>query len=523
MKRCLTILSALLLLLGCFSAASAEPVIPEEIRQYFADHGLGDAAVTATAQLSGHGNNDCCFVLIRTAKSVNILYCFKEKTGEGWVHSFHTDAAVPQGKNAVTIYLADSMNDWATDKTYKGPLLMIGQYDEYGEQIMLFTAYQLSSSGKWNIRRIWSYVGYDSMELSDGKITYYKSLESSQEAGTAYGTYQRDLRYLSLSSIPKTLKAARERLTSAPAIPASSELAAQEVQFTGGKKYNVYSAPDSRSMRGGNGKAAVSTNGWIQVFGREEDWILIQYSIDSQHYRFGYISAKSLPKKASVPELRFNQAPAQTAVSVNVTDDPLYSRSVLTTLPTGTDVTWLASMGEWAYIEYRDCRGFVPTTSLVFGQTVPTQQAFYTYVAGDGKEYPLFEITRMYEDVNHHVYAVAGRFERIEEDADGIPYGVYADGGAIRVYTFASDFSASMLGSMTSDDLNNMPVPDLYQWYVQCYLEGAVPENGLTYLYDLPEEQRESANVSFWFVTTRIELNRNNEIRHMEYEYVPWG
>ncbi|MFR5785697.1 MAG: hypothetical protein ACLUHE_00155 [Christensenellales bacterium] len=34
--------------------------------------------------------------------------------------------------------------------------------------------------------------------------------------------------------------------------------------------------------RAGNGKAAVGTNGWVQVFGQYEGWLLIQYHIDRQ-------------------------------------------------------------------------------------------------------------------------------------------------------------------------------------------------------------------------------------------------
>ena len=41
----------------------------------------------------------------------------------------------------------------------------------------------------------------------------------------------------------------------------------------------MYAAPDSKSLRGAKGRARVSTNGWIQVFGSEGDWILVQYDI----------------------------------------------------------------------------------------------------------------------------------------------------------------------------------------------------------------------------------------------------
>lgn len=63
-----------------------------------------------------------------------------------------------------------------------------------------------------------------------------------------------------------------------PSIPAGT-LSASLVSFTSNQTYPVYSAPDSRSIRGAKGRARVSTNGWIQVFGSEGDWILVQYDI----------------------------------------------------------------------------------------------------------------------------------------------------------------------------------------------------------------------------------------------------
>ena len=55
-----------------------------------------------------------------------------------------------------------------------------------------------------------------------------------------------------------------------PSIPAGT-LNASLISFTSNQTYPVYSAPDSRSIRGAKGRARVSTNGWIQVFGSEGD------------------------------------------------------------------------------------------------------------------------------------------------------------------------------------------------------------------------------------------------------------
>ncbi|MBR4458552.1 MAG: hypothetical protein IKS31_06325 [Clostridia bacterium] len=527
MKRCFFILCAVLtLLLACCAAACAD--VPAQVMTYFSEHQLGDASVMGTAELTGHGKDDCLFVVIRTKKDVNILYCFKYSGSEGWKHSFHNQGAVPQGKNDLSIYISSDMHDWANGRTYKGPLLVVNSYGAEDGQLKLFTAYQLNS-GKWKLKRIWSYTNYESMELNEGSITYFTKLESGTVKGTAHGTYQRDVRYVSLSAIPKNLSAAQKGLTSAPTLPVSAELNAQEIQFTGGKKYNVYTAPDKTSIRGGNGKAAVSTNGWIQVFGREGDWILVQYSIDRDRYRFGYISAKSLPKKASVPDLHFNAVRATLVKGVMVTDDPLYSRLAFTSEPAGMTVTWLATMGDWAYIQGARYRGFVPVSALSTSQAVAQAAVhwtnFYTFRGDNGLDYDQFVVYRLHYDAARKVYAVTGRFERIVFPAGGDeePYGESANGGAMFTFTLAPDFVAWMIRDMSDGIETYMPVTDLYKWWIDAYLGGDAPEGEMTFMADLPEADWDFADVDFWFFTTKIELNENNQIRYMEYSYVPWG
>lgn len=523
MKRCLfSVCIALVLLIACLEVSPAEETLPSEIRNYFSGSSLNGAEITETAHLTDHGNSSCRFVLVRTKDGSNAVYCFKLQNGT-WVHSFHTKSAIPQGKNRVKIYLSDHMEDGATDKNYPGPILVVCQLDKEEKYTQLFTGYQLSSCGKWNLFRIWSYGDYGSMVLDDGHITYFGDADDNKIVGTAYGTFQRDLRYVSLSAVPKTLKEARQKLTSAPTLPTSSELKAQEIHFSGGKKYAVYSAPDKNSLRSANGKAAVSTNGWIQVFGRDGNWILIQYSIDTGHYRIGYIDTASLPKKAEVPNLGLRSATALTVGTVSVTDDPLYSQSTLITLPEKSEVNRLATLGDWAYIEGDSFRGFVPVDSLATAGTGGEEHRFYAHKAQNGQIYDLFKVKKMHYDYNHHVYAVTGVYERVVSD-EGYVHGEIADNGSEFTYLIASDFHAEMLNGATENSLINIPVTDLYQWYLDAYMNGENPETGnLTFEYDLPQEEQGITHADFWFVTTHIELNDSNEIQFMEYVYVPWG
>ncbi len=507
----LVLAAAMVLLAACMTAAQADS-LPAEIKDQ-----VNAKNVTITDNDRWEGT---WFVLASSAKGDNILYCFTQKDGK-WKESFHTSKAVPQGKNRVDIYTVESALDWTTDRTIKGPLLVIAQMDEGDEYIELFTAYRRASAAKWNLARIWSHTSYGNMLIEEGKITYYRGLEDSRVAGSVQGTIQRDLRYVSLGSLPRTLKQAQSKITTAPTMPRDSELQAVEIQFTGGKKYEVYSGPGKNYLRGGNGKAAVSTNGWIQVFGQDNGWILIQYSIDTNHYRFGYIPASALPKKTYVENLAFSRAEVTTANSVNVTDDPLYSQATLKTLSAGEKVEWLATVGQWAYIEGNGFRGFVPVSDLAY--TDADDRNFTVHTGNDGKKYDLFEIQKfIYE--GGKVAAVTGQFERVGMDDDCYAP-EYADNGTLYTYYLADGFSAEMMDPVSDDPLDPyIPVTDLHAWYIDAYMAGEAPANGeLTFQCDLPADEAEAEGADFWFVTTRILLNQNSEIEYMEYFYVPWA
>ncbi len=509
------ILLALVLLAVSVCTAQADEPLPAAISSYFSGDAYAGASITDTARW-GSG----WFVLVRTGGGENVLYCFTASDGK-WVNSFSTSKAIPQGSHTVEIYVTNSIAEFSAQEHFDGQFLVISQYNDEQGYLELFSAYQLSSSGQWNLIRIISKDSRGAIAIGNGTVTYYKDLNQSGVIGTVQGKFQRDLRYISLSAFPKTYQKAQQHLTTPPVLPEDSELTAQEFRFTGGRKYPVYSAPDKLSLRGGNGKAQVSTNGWIQVFGKENGWILIQYSIDKNHYRFGYIDAASLPKKANAADLDFQRISAVANEKVSVTDDPLFSRSTLTALSEGDPVTLLSIMGEWAYIEGSGFRGFVPYTSLAFPSAAGGGYSIYT--GSSGAQYDLFEIRKLLYDKDHHVYAVTGVYERVATDEEGIYYVDTAEESLV-TYNLADNFHADMQSPSGPDPDAFEPVTDLYAWYINAYLEGKAPVGReLIFSCDLTDEQNETTDVDFWFVTTQIRLNEKNEIEYMRYHYVPWA
>ena len=169
------------------------------------------------------------------------------------------------------------------------------------------------------------------------------------------------------TALAGTTKVITMDTSDAPEIPKGT-FSAEIVPFAAKKTYAVYSAPDKKSIRGAKGRARVSTNGWIQVFGSDGDWILVQYEISKKQNRIGYIPKKALPKDVIVTELPLTKAVAIVNYNVEVTDDPLVSQAPLAKLTETSRVICLGTMGKWTYIEAEEkgkrYRGFVPTECL---------------------------------------------------------------------------------------------------------------------------------------------------------------
>lgn len=148
------------------------------------------------------------------------------------------------------------------------------------------------------------------------------------------------------------------------------------IVFPKGEKYPVYYGPDSSYDRMADGKATVSTNGWIRVYGGEFSplmdrdgnpyhGILIEYEISEGRRRFGWIRSSDLPDSISVwRELPWQWGYAHLNRAAAVTDDPFYSQSIVAELPEGTAVRVLYESGQWAYVSAPPIRGFVHPAAL---------------------------------------------------------------------------------------------------------------------------------------------------------------
>lgn len=371
MKRMTTLLLALTLALGCLSPALAEGFVsqaadmPAGILAYFSARSFDGYTVGPSGFLSVRNTAGGSFCFAVTQKgSHNVLHLFKEKNGK-YEHVLRTDKALPQGEGFFSLtHCAGSVLLQSDRQLSLGHAVSIlftrADNEEQGYAAELF---EVNAQGQWNLRLLNCSSLWREAVIGSDRVTYYYE---GEKEGSVRGVVQTDLRYFSFDAFPKTVEEAKTKLSLPPDVPYSAELQATQVKFSGGKRYPVYTGPGEKFLRAANGKAAVSTNDWIQVFGVEDGWAMIQYDLSSDRMRIGWIEASALPKNANVNALRLNDQPAVTVAEASMTDDPLKSQTALRVLPKGYQVTWLATLGSWAYVQDDQdwARGFVPLSAI---------------------------------------------------------------------------------------------------------------------------------------------------------------
>lgn len=148
----------------------------------------------------------------------------------------------------------------------------------------------------------------------------------------------------------------------------------QPAKFKGSRKYEVYTGPGGDYLREANGKATVSTNDWIQVFGEEDGWLLIQYNVNDDNNRFGWIKCAQETAGVSVAQLQWSDTSGM-MVNAWATNDPLRNSMELDDVLGNREGKLLATLGnDWAYIEMQSdsgkkARAFIPKSSFAPGAT----------------------------------------------------------------------------------------------------------------------------------------------------------
>lgn len=355
----LTILAVLLFTssgaLAGTEEANGVTSIPETIKALTNSNGWSGWDITGWVNPRGLQSSSACAFAVVKSGSKNDLLAFGWVDG-GWIYKWHNATALPQVEAPILLSELEQNTGFMS-------------YYVVDEEIMETRCiWNMKDDGTWRLEHLYNYypLMFFDTSVEDALHLYNTGWTDHDIDVWIYGSYQTNLRYFDLNVFPKSVEEAREKLSNPPEIP-SGTLSAKKIQFSLGKKYKVFQGPGEEYGQAGNGKAVVSTNDWIQVFGEENGWIFIQYDISSDHMRIGWIDANALPRKATVLDLAFSPVKARTAYEIDLTDDPMNSQISIATIAQGIQVDWLATLGEWAYIESSNVepiRGFVKIESL---------------------------------------------------------------------------------------------------------------------------------------------------------------
>ena len=342
----------------------------EHIQSRWADYELEDYC-----EVQGTSKGDYGFALLHK-QSERILVGYHRVNGE-MKYWLKNAGAVPQGKEKAWFYVGEA--GWKDEldryenptgkKVYDDGLVFgVTMLDEIGEAYASGVRYRWQD-GMFRLTHYYK-ACLDSVTVTDDGLNFLEY--GNGEQGYVKGKVQRDIRYVSFNALPTWIDDAKTKLTVAPNLK-DGAFTAQKVKFTGGQKYPVYTGPGEDYVRSGNGKGLVSTNGWIEVYGQKDGYILIQYSIDS---RFGWIDRNALPEGTRVSAMDFAGISADTLSEITqdtfLTDDPLFSQNKLCSLKAGQTVSWLAVLNnDWAYVlvnvNGKMMCGFVRTDCIVNG------------------------------------------------------------------------------------------------------------------------------------------------------------
>lgn len=220
-------------------------------------------------------------------------------------------------------------------------------------------------------------VGCESAAVSADHTLRYHSIDRDEEIGSVQGILLDALRYTDFEALPKTQEEAEKNADVPPGYCFFrgdwNTLLGKTVRFYAGRSFPVHEGPGEGYPRSGGGKGAVGTNGWIQVFGQYDGWLLIQYRIDAAHLRIGWIEASALPRGAAVPELVLHDDWQEITQECALTDDPMGSGEAILQLKQGTAVRHAAFLGrDWELVavttqDGQTVWGFVPSECMTHG------------------------------------------------------------------------------------------------------------------------------------------------------------
>lgn len=298
-----------------------------------------------------------------------------------WVNTLDAEDAIPQiDLPHVSLTVSKGGGSWGNSLWYSP-----NEHDFVYPDAPAFGVY--TSNGETieeRVEYIWQNGGFHLIHYGDDPVTMVDVVEdqlvfyniSGPETWWARCNFDTQIGAVDFYDLPRRITDVRFSGEDAPPIPESDEenaLILQDVTLRQNKKYPVYMGPGRHYGRAAKGKAAVSTKGWVQVFGQYDGWLLVQYAVSAEQYRFGWITADALAPGQEAAELPLVFGDwMNNELAVPLTDDPLNSQTELVTLPRWTNMERLAVLGDGfalvrVTLDGSEWWGFVPAWLLGHG------------------------------------------------------------------------------------------------------------------------------------------------------------
>ena len=384
MRRILTLLLALMLAAAPLCAQAYTDPLPEEVEREI--HWFYGDQIGIEDYICVGGDETCAysFALLRDADLRRLAVFTAEPAGSTFGYQYCVIDAVPQGGAGASFHRHDEntvhLEKDGQARFYEDRLgftVCVRDRDE-PEQVEATVSYHYMD-GAFRLTGFMDRRS-DQVCVFDGGMLHYEALGRAEFLGAQPASLIAEMAYVDYEALPKTLAAAQEANDIPPAFPYYDHpywnpvLRAQVVPFDGGRNHKVYMGPGDEYPRSGNGKGTVSTNDWVQVFGAYDGFLLIQYHIDGDRYRIGWIddSAMTRGRTAAALDWNYDGFAQQISETCVLTDDPLSSRSPIAILEPGTQVHSINRIGtQWELVRVEVdgeiVFGFIPADCVTHG------------------------------------------------------------------------------------------------------------------------------------------------------------
>ena len=356
MKRFACIAAILLLLVICGIASAEEDELPAEIKQYFDNE-------TSIVEIEDFSYSEqFLFAITKNSNKERVLYGFQQNEGQ-WDFIIKTKSVFPDTNLQAYVSTDEEYQDFYGIHHVPFMTLLFSDPHKDHQSILIFFVYDgiaftLNEVNDYNNS---AYVRYkqNTVMIYDDDSCFSQKADIKYSMPTSLSDFDYEYFIAYINKWNKEYYTLTNQVNFDENFPLLYYHPNDQI-------FTVCSAPTSAAYVEANGKAKVSTNDWILVYGKENGYYLIQYSINETAMRYGYIPSSTLTY-LNMGEFNWANQDATLKKKTNLINDPCGSKTKIRSLPKGTKIKILGMLNEWAYIECQTpyiVRGFVDYKAL---------------------------------------------------------------------------------------------------------------------------------------------------------------